>query len=701
MASWQNVKDFGAVGDGITDDTAAIQAALNALKDTTNNPWSVLYFPAGTYRITQELTTDRATHHDYLGAELIGEDPTTTKILWDGAAGGTMLHWDAWYDKISRLGFDGNSSAAAGIVRTGSWATYSEFSDLQFQDFAGGAIMLGDGEGNGTAELLITRSQFYRCDTAIATWNGNTLNTYIWHNYFEDNGIAIRNAAGAFHVYDNRFVGSEITDINSVSNMVTSIVNNVSLGSRSFIGNAQNVDWGSFEAVAHIQGNEVYAATDIPVELTSATSVTLIDNLIQGSSSVPQVLMRDSGTNNALLVGNTFASGDSWPVRVTQQPFDHGQGASAVIDHPIEKSIDGDVTTSAVLGMWNSLSGWQWNAPVGTHATVLTYALTSSPDRSSPDNRDPMNWVLRGSNDWGQTWTQLDSRTGETFSDHPQTKVYTIQNPGTYSIYELQIQQTANGSTPGSGGWVSLAEFELRDSNGHNIARDPGSLLMGADEQWGQMYVDQQSVVAPSSIQVPTSLQPFEFEPMRAATIVEVNGFTGAAIQAAINQAAAMPAGTNPVVHLQKGTYAVSSTITIPAEVPITFVGDGASEHGSVLAWTGTGAGPVVWLQGPNEATLRDLSIFGGVANGVDGILIDNANQPGGRIYGYEVQTNGWSAGAGHLADAGFDINGIDQTAVDIHASGFQQRPDRRTRHGRSRSRTILEWNELGRKSTI
>ena len=252
-----------------------------------------------------------------------------------------------------------------------------------------------------------------------------------------------------------------------------------------------------------------------------------------------------------------------------------------------------------------------------------------------------MDWVLSGSNDWGQTWTQLDSRTGETFSDHPQTKVYTIQNPGAYSTYELQIEKTANGSIPGTGGWVSLAEFELRDSDGQNIARDPSSLLMGADEQWGQIYVDQQSVVAPSSIQTPTSLQPFDFEPMRAATIIEVNDFTGAAIQAAINQAAAMPAGTNPVVHLKKGTYDISSTITIPAQIPITILGDGASEHGSVLAWTGTGAGPVVWLEGPNRATLRDLSIFGGVAGGVDGILIDNANQQGGRIYGYEVQTNG------------------------------------------------------------
>lgn len=38
-----SVKDFGAVGDGVTDDTAAIQAAINASSNKT------LYFPANTY----------------------------------------------------------------------------------------------------------------------------------------------------------------------------------------------------------------------------------------------------------------------------------------------------------------------------------------------------------------------------------------------------------------------------------------------------------------------------------------------------------------------------------------------------------------------------------------------------------------------------------------------------------------------------
>ncbi len=44
------VRDFGAVGDGVADDTAAIQAALDA------KPGSV-FFPPGTYRCNLTLQT--------------------------------------------------------------------------------------------------------------------------------------------------------------------------------------------------------------------------------------------------------------------------------------------------------------------------------------------------------------------------------------------------------------------------------------------------------------------------------------------------------------------------------------------------------------------------------------------------------------------------------------------------------------------
>lgn len=52
-----SVKDFGAVGDGVTDDTAAIQTALNNVRDTGN----ALSFPSGAYKVTSTLTLLRNT----------------------------------------------------------------------------------------------------------------------------------------------------------------------------------------------------------------------------------------------------------------------------------------------------------------------------------------------------------------------------------------------------------------------------------------------------------------------------------------------------------------------------------------------------------------------------------------------------------------------------------------------------------------
>jgi hypothetical protein len=48
-----SVKDFGAVGDGVTDDTAAIQAAINATQAAGGG---VIFVPLGAYKISSTLT---------------------------------------------------------------------------------------------------------------------------------------------------------------------------------------------------------------------------------------------------------------------------------------------------------------------------------------------------------------------------------------------------------------------------------------------------------------------------------------------------------------------------------------------------------------------------------------------------------------------------------------------------------------------
>lgn len=54
LINYVTVKDFGAVGDGVTNDTVAIQAAIDSLSSTGG----VVYFPKGQYRIARTIGTN-------------------------------------------------------------------------------------------------------------------------------------------------------------------------------------------------------------------------------------------------------------------------------------------------------------------------------------------------------------------------------------------------------------------------------------------------------------------------------------------------------------------------------------------------------------------------------------------------------------------------------------------------------------------
>lgn len=70
-----SVKDAGAKGDGTTDDTAAIQAAINALSPAGG----ILYFPKGFYKITDVLTITNIPVH------IKGDGMMSTVIIQGGA----------------------------------------------------------------------------------------------------------------------------------------------------------------------------------------------------------------------------------------------------------------------------------------------------------------------------------------------------------------------------------------------------------------------------------------------------------------------------------------------------------------------------------------------------------------------------------------------------------------------------------------
>jgi len=300
LAGWKNVKtDYGAVGDGVTDDTAAIQRALDDLR--LHKDSCVLYFPAGTYRLTGTVRTVRKAHHECMGITVVGEDPATTVLRWDGKEGGMMFQYDAWYSKISRLALDGAGKAGVALAYGNAFSTYNETSDMVFQD-AGVGMSMATG-GHGQAENEVLRCTFRRCRRGLQTNSFNSMDIWCWHCRFEDCGHGLYNNAGNFHAYQCLFLRSKVADIGTSNLMVFSFVGNTSVGSKCFLDFAGGHSWGS---PCSITANRIVEpAGDFAIRLGNGGPYLVMDNVIQSrpGSDKPSVIMT---WGDQTFVGNTY-----------------------------------------------------------------------------------------------------------------------------------------------------------------------------------------------------------------------------------------------------------------------------------------------------------------------------------------------------------------------------------------------------------
>lgn len=107
-----NVLDYGAVGDGVTDDTVALQNAINASKNKK------LFFPSGVYKITSALTLDPAFNY-YIEGEGRNPGADAVSTIVNAGTGNAIEIITAGTDNLFYLkdfGIRGNMSSGAGIV---------------------------------------------------------------------------------------------------------------------------------------------------------------------------------------------------------------------------------------------------------------------------------------------------------------------------------------------------------------------------------------------------------------------------------------------------------------------------------------------------------------------------------------------------------------------------------------------------------
>lgn len=235
FASWLNVKaGFGAVGDGVHDDTKALQAALNTL--AAANKSIVLYLPAGTYVVSSTLKLNNA-----INVSVIGESPDKTILKWAGPASGIMFQLNGTaYSKFDRITFNGMRNAAVAVDESysgsgGHFDTANEWADDYFIDVATG--IRGGFLGHGFAEVTIERDRFTRNTVAgVSLGNFNALDVWVRHCLFEDCNYGVTNIAGAgnFKVYSCLFKNSTSADIAINNTGEFSVRENTSVNSKVF-----------------------------------------------------------------------------------------------------------------------------------------------------------------------------------------------------------------------------------------------------------------------------------------------------------------------------------------------------------------------------------------------------------------------------------------------------------------------------------
>lgn len=309
-----SVKDFGAIGDGLTDDTAAIQAAFNTGKSVS--------FPYGTYATSAPLTINTS------GVTITG--PGTLKPLstFTGAYLNCAINVTNTNVRIEGITYDGSNTTSANAI---NFAIYGYAANLQvmncyfynmptgFQPEAAiGVNADGDGSrfiGNyfnniagavfvqASACIISNNTVINPRDGALVLNSTNSVGCIIANNIIRNDAlntlsghILIEEGASEWLIEGNNIYGVRGTAIYALNVAVTTTVrggvirnNVINGGGGTFGGPCTYIIYSEYYTDVSVAGNYMY---NMPTGFAgnafigaSATSGVIENNIMDGASA--------------------------------------------------------------------------------------------------------------------------------------------------------------------------------------------------------------------------------------------------------------------------------------------------------------------------------------------------------------------------------------------------------------------------------
>jgi hypothetical protein len=357
-SDWLNVKTDAtprAVGDGVADDTAAIQAACNMARNL-DGAFSTVYLPPGTYRITRviEPVTNRTQQGWERSPINIRGHGRSTRIVWDGPAGGTMFNSRGMgYSTYIGLVWDGRGKAARAWIDLPGAASHTKHQHSAFMNFTEAGCGTAEEGGDYLDSSEWRNCLFINCGKGLAIWRYNDFNWTIDGCNFYDCGYGIWNRNGNFYARNCHFERSKQVDIIDVGGIHGNSARRcTSVGSRAFL---EHKGSGSIFTIqdCHVSG---WTNPDFAIRVGTPTLIfdCVFTNAPSANPPIPlngqSVVHSNNKTSTSALFGGTTTNVIEVPpgqrggsVSSAQQSFFSSEAAIPTRVFDVKRDFNGDV----------------------------------------------------------------------------------------------------------------------------------------------------------------------------------------------------------------------------------------------------------------------------------------------------------------------------------------------------------------------
>lgn len=408
--AWYNVRDYGAVGDGATDDRVAIQAAINACQASTNK--GQVYFPRGTYKCSQNGSLGYSfLLNAAVNMQLVGAGPGSV-IKMSGNAG--TAAWDLFQltgncsaIRFMDLTLDGsgvtNPTTTDNLIRVGTGAGIMTNISLVRCKLtgmvagSGDAIQIAGAAGNTIqrfwiAECLIDGAGRYGVHVQQGCSFGWITQNFIT-NCLRD---IVVDASSDVAISSLNITSNEI--VHTGTDKLAMQINGPATGLVSIATVSQNMVSGGFvemsqtiqaTVVGNIQSSGTFASTNAAWRMFGlVTDLTFCGNVLDrsaGSSAGPVLSLESSGgqaptrvgANSNILLTSVASSGFIFASDITGCSISKNlcrnlntAGVSTVY------GIEIDATASVVDD--NLIAGNQLTAAAGSYAAGVLLKINGS-----------------------------------------------------------------------------------------------------------------------------------------------------------------------------------------------------------------------------------------------------------------------------------------------------------------------------------